>query len=155
LTFVSYLRAIADGKIDPVEATKAYHGDLDRLGIKPYRPLKDDLQLTTTATNYAGTGTKVSLATPAPQKSAIHADQPKPKVTFSSSGPSPKRNAEPGRGSSKPAQATAASPAANGFPRKSDGSPDFRLMTPAQKLALSRQRIQSGMTSLGNGQNGK
>jgi hypothetical protein len=154
LTFVSYLRAIADGKIDPIEATRAYHGDLERLGIKPYRPLKDDLQLTTTATNYAGSSTKVSLATPEPQKSPTRADRPMPKVTFSSAGPSPKRNSEPARGSSKPAQAAAALPLANGFPRKADGSPDFKLMTPAQKLALSRQKIRSDLTSSGNGQNG-
>jgi hypothetical protein len=62
LTFVSYLRAIADGKIAAAEAVKAYHGDLQKLGIKPYRPLKEDMELTTTATSYAGTGSVVSLA---------------------------------------------------------------------------------------------
>ena len=56
LTFVSYLRAIADGKIEAAEACKAYHGELEKLKIKPYRPLKDDLELTTTATSYAGGG---------------------------------------------------------------------------------------------------
>ena len=154
LTFVSYLRAIADGRIDPVEATRAYHGDLDRLGIKPYRPLKDDLQLTTTATSYAGSGTKVSLTAPSPKKSATQADRPKPKVTFSATSPSPKRHAEPAQGPSKPAQASAARPDGNSFPRKADGSPDFKLMTPAQKLALSRQRIHADMTR-GNGRNGR
>src|SRR5688572_15533626 len=33
LTFVTYLRAIADGKISSEEAVKAYHGDLERLQI--------------------------------------------------------------------------------------------------------------------------
>src|SRR3954464_8027583 len=35
LTFVSYLRAIADGKIGAEEATRAYHGELERLKIPP------------------------------------------------------------------------------------------------------------------------
>src|SRR5215208_4189699 len=64
LTFVTYLRAIADGKIAAAEAVKAYHGDLERLKIKPQRALKEDMELTATATSYAGTGTSVSLAKP-------------------------------------------------------------------------------------------
>ncbi len=46
LTFVRYLRAIADGEIDAVEACRAYHGDLERLGIRPRLSLVDDLQIT-------------------------------------------------------------------------------------------------------------
>ncbi len=46
LTFVRHLRAIADGKIDAAEACRSYHADLERLGIRPHRPLTDDLQLT-------------------------------------------------------------------------------------------------------------
>jgi hypothetical protein len=65
LTFVTYLRAIADGKIAADEAVKAYHGDLEKLKIKPVRALKEDMQLTETATSYAGTGSTVSLNNPA------------------------------------------------------------------------------------------
>src|SRR3954447_25285406 len=61
LTFVSFLRAIADGQVTPEEAVKAYHGELGRMGIKPYRPLKDDMELTMTATSYAGTGGTVAV----------------------------------------------------------------------------------------------
>ncbi len=61
LTFVSYLRAIADGKIGAEEATRAYHGELEKLKIPPYRALKDDLQLTATATSYAGGGSVVAV----------------------------------------------------------------------------------------------
>jgi hypothetical protein len=46
LTFVRYLRAIADGELDAAEACRSYHADLGRLGIRPHRPLDDDLQLT-------------------------------------------------------------------------------------------------------------
>jgi hypothetical protein len=40
---------------------RAYHGELQKLELKPYRELKADLELTTTATSYAGTGATVSL----------------------------------------------------------------------------------------------
>src|SRR5215213_7434330 len=62
LTFVTFLHAIANGKIGAAEAVKAYHGELEKLKLKPYRDLKADLELTTTATSYAGTGSSVSLA---------------------------------------------------------------------------------------------
>ena len=55
LTFVRYLRAIADDQVLPEEAVRAYHGDLQRLKIRPSRSLEDDLQLTTTAQSYGGT----------------------------------------------------------------------------------------------------
>ena len=54
LAFVRFLRAIADGQIDAEEACRAYHGELAKLGIKPHRPLSDDLQLTSTSAAYAG-----------------------------------------------------------------------------------------------------
>jgi hypothetical protein len=46
LTFVRHLRAIADGQLDAAEACRSYHADLERLGIRPNRPLDEDLQLT-------------------------------------------------------------------------------------------------------------
>jgi len=45
-TFVRYLRALADGDIDATEACRAYHADLERLGIRPRRSLEDDLAFT-------------------------------------------------------------------------------------------------------------
>jgi hypothetical protein len=54
LTFVRYLRALADDHIDAVEACRAYHADLGRLGIRPHRSLEDDMTLTDTALAYAG-----------------------------------------------------------------------------------------------------
>src|SRR5688572_11569791 len=123
LTFVTYLHAIANAKISAEEATKAYHGDLERLKIKPYRPLKEDLELTTTATSYAGTGSTVSLAGAKRKATTPPAGmKPRPKVTVSTTAP-PARPA--------PAQATAratsiASP--DGFPRLANGQPDFKNM---------------------------
>jgi len=54
LTFVRYLRAVADDEIGPEEAVRAYHGDLAKLGIRPQRALDEDLQRTYTATSYSG-----------------------------------------------------------------------------------------------------
>jgi len=54
LTFVRYLRAIADGAIGAAEACRAYHADLERLGIRPNRPLEEDLKLTDRALAGAG-----------------------------------------------------------------------------------------------------
>jgi hypothetical protein len=46
LTFVSHLRAIADGGLDAREACRSYHAELKQLGITPHRPLEQDLELT-------------------------------------------------------------------------------------------------------------
>ncbi|HOM17835.1 MAG TPA: hypothetical protein PLQ00_10935, partial [Thermoguttaceae bacterium] len=46
LTFVKYLRAVADEQILPAEAVRAYHNDLAKLGLRPHRSLEDDLQRT-------------------------------------------------------------------------------------------------------------
>lgn len=46
LTFIEFLRRIADGEIGPVEAVKAYHAALAEMGVRPHRPLRADLQTT-------------------------------------------------------------------------------------------------------------
>ena len=46
LTFVRWLRAIADGRIEAADACRSYHADLKRIGVRPFRPLAEDLQLT-------------------------------------------------------------------------------------------------------------
>ena len=143
LTFVTYLRAIADGKIGAAEAVKAYHGDLERLKLKPYRPLKEDMASTTQATSYAGTSTAVKPS-PAP---AATATKPKPRVTMSTSTGS----AFPRRGQASAVAAPAPASVDGGFPKKGDGSPDFSKMTAVQKVALARQRIKSDITRNGNG----
>lgn len=52
LTFIEFLRRIVDGEVGPDEAVKAYHGVLQKLGIKPVRHLSQDLQLTKTRMSY-------------------------------------------------------------------------------------------------------
>src|SRR5688572_22411417 len=113
LTFVKYLRALADGQIASGEAVKAYHADLEKLRIKPTRALRDDLQASSTASAYSGTTT--------------------------------------GRTKPSPVAARAVIPAPASPPLKPDGSPDFKKMTAAQKVAYSRQRIAA---DLSRGENG-
>jgi hypothetical protein len=52
LAFIDLLRRIVDGEVAPVEAVKAYHGVLQKKGIRPQRPLQADLQLTTNKMSY-------------------------------------------------------------------------------------------------------
>jgi hypothetical protein len=59
LSFVKFLRLITDGVISPEEAVRAYHGVLQELGIKPHRPLADDLTLQTNVMSYGGTSASV------------------------------------------------------------------------------------------------
>ena len=56
LTFIQYLRRLADDELEPVEAVKAYHADLERLSIRPRRKLEQDLQPTPTGTSYDSSG---------------------------------------------------------------------------------------------------
>jgi hypothetical protein len=44
LAFVRHLRALADGQTEPADAVRSYHAEIEKLGIKPLRPLSDDLQ---------------------------------------------------------------------------------------------------------------
>src|SRR5207249_2430923 len=69
LAFIQFLRLIADGEVSAEEAVEAYHGVLQRLGIKPQRSLEDDMKLQTNVMNYGGNG-KVISAPPA-ARSAI------------------------------------------------------------------------------------
>lgn len=65
LTFIKYLRAIADSQIMPKEAVKAYHGDLQKLNIKPKRSLDDDLK------SIAGSDSYNAKSGDQPKKSSV------------------------------------------------------------------------------------
>src|SRR6185437_2378147 len=71
LTFVRFLHAIANGQIGAEEACRAYHGELAKLEIKPYRPLKDDLEATVTVSNYAGNAKPPAVASAKPRTAVI------------------------------------------------------------------------------------
>jgi hypothetical protein len=61
LAFVHFLRLIADGEVGPEEAVRAYHGVLQKLAIRPWRPLEEDLKLQTNIMNYGGNATAIGL----------------------------------------------------------------------------------------------
>jgi hypothetical protein len=44
--FVHFLRQVADGHLNAIDATRAYHRHLQDAGIAPTRSLTDDLDLT-------------------------------------------------------------------------------------------------------------
>lgn len=53
LTFVKFLRALADEELTAEDAVKAYHGELQALVLSPKRSLEDDLVLTDPGLSYA------------------------------------------------------------------------------------------------------
>lgn len=115
LSFVQFLRWIADEQVTPEEAVRAYHGVLQGLGIQPKRTLDEDMQLTETTLSYAGSGRSVSLP--------------------------PRPAAAPPR---QPAAAAPAAQDGNGeptYPKKPDGTPDFARMTPDERLAYHQARL--------------
>ncbi|MEX0775312.1 MAG: hypothetical protein WD042_06305 [Phycisphaeraceae bacterium] len=59
-TFIQHLRWLADGELnDPAEAVRSYHAALEKVGLRPYRALKEDLTATLRGSAYgsgAGAG---------------------------------------------------------------------------------------------------
>ncbi|OHB80811.1 MAG: hypothetical protein A2W31_00240 [Planctomycetes bacterium RBG_16_64_10] len=95
LTFVYYLRALADGQIGPHEAVRAYHADLQRLKIAPHRPLADDLQQTSAALSYGGAAvasgrSDTAAGTARPTGSRAQPTNPAPQPDFSTMTPAEK-----------------------------------------------------------------
>ena len=53
-SFVRFLRVVADGDLAAAEGVRAYHGELQKLGVQPHRPLEADLARSETASAYGG-----------------------------------------------------------------------------------------------------
>lgn len=113
LSFVQCLRLIADDQMAAEEGVKFYHGLLAKLNIKPYRPLAEDLKATSQAVSYGGgTTAVVDGAKDAAKTASAPASAVKP-------------------------EAKKESPA---WPMTYDGKPDFKRMTPAQKVAYHQAK---------------
>jgi len=156
LAFVHFLRLIVEGQVGPIEAVKAYHAVLSRLGLRPHRGLEEDLQLTDQSMSYAGTnGSKAVASKPALATT--------PALAVSSSGnghcqchsqasPLIKEAAGHcgcnGKGTVVTESIGAVSRynhvIANGHSPSSNGRPDFSKMSPAERLAYHRQRLGLG-----------
>ena len=142
LTFVSYLRAIADGRIKSDEAVRAYHSDLQKLGIKPYRPLKEDSELTINVSSYSGSAVVVPAKVPAATPAAFDEKSPNPSIRDAA--PKPANRVAPV--STKVEPKSTAAPIPTGLPLTATGAPDFKKMSAAQKVAYARQRIQNDLS---------
>jgi hypothetical protein len=120
LAFVELLHRIVAGEISPEEAVRAYHGVLQRLGIRAARSLADDMQLHSGVMSYGGT-TSVSIPAGVPRAGAS-----------SSAG---KRRCGCGCGcdGSDPRPLTC-----DGKPP--DATPDFSKMSVAEKLAYNKAK---------------
>jgi len=46
LSMVTLMRQVVDGTVSPAEAVRAYHGELQRQSLRPFRSLEDDSQVT-------------------------------------------------------------------------------------------------------------
>jgi hypothetical protein len=162
LAFVHFLRLIVEGRIGPVEAVKAYHSVLGRLGLRPHRTLEDDLKLTDQSMSYAGTSTSIatgrSSKTEAPPVSNGAPRTPTAGRPDSASCPC-QLHAGSHSGGSDSCACTNVRPlvtesysisrynhaTSNGNGRAhSNGRPDFARMTPEDRLAYHRERLGLG-----------
>jgi hypothetical protein len=117
LAFIEMLRLITDGKISPDEAVRAYHGVLQGKGIKPQWTLDEDLKLTDQAMSYDGSAGRRATGdvrnNPLAQARTVATDR--------ESGDRPAPGSD--------------------WPKRNDGSPDFAIMTSAQRLTYDRWRM--------------
>jgi hypothetical protein len=142
LAFIEFLRLIVEGVISPEEAVRAYHGTLDRLGVRPQRSLDDDMRLETNVMSYSGTGVSMprSIGGPTPnvKPAAAHncGCHAKPSKTSNSS-----------TGAAAPAGKQGCSchdaqpaPPAKSAPAGAASEPDFSKMTSSEKLAYNQAK---------------
>jgi hypothetical protein len=125
LAFIEMLRMIADQKISPEEAVRAYHGILEARKIKPKLPLEKDLELTDAAMSYGGGGSR-----------SVVSVQNNPIARGSSSHSGAQSQASNSNSNSTPTPVSV-----NGWPKFSNGAPDFERMTNAQRRAYDKDRL--------------
>ena len=165
LAFVHFLRLIVDRQLEPIEAVRAYHAVLERLGIKPHRALETDLQLTDQSMSYAGgsrkTVTRDGSANSVSARPAMTTIQPAKIASagatcgchsHETNGKKPSTNGIAGHcGCERPLVTESKSsysrqvPVREGQPAaSSNGRPDFSRMSPAERLAYHRERLGLG-----------
>ena len=148
LAFIQFLRLIADGQIGAVDAVRAYHAVLQRLGIRAHRSLEEDLKPQATSMSYGGSSTSV-VVPPMPTPSS-NGSAPAVAPVLAS----PKSNGSCGCGCGTCDDAPKSAPAEkptkqqpvdrNGFPSLPGGLPDFSRMDVATRLEYHRRRLGLG-----------
>jgi hypothetical protein len=130
LAFIRFLRLIADGEITAEEAVRAYHGVLQKLGIRPHRSLTEDMELRSGIMSYGGSDKVISI----PRRAGVPED-----VQMSSAAPSVECHCSrdgnttgscscPTRGEPPPTE------------RSAKEAPDFTKMTHREKVAYHLAR---------------
>jgi hypothetical protein len=112
LAFIEMLRLITQGRVSPEEAVRAYHGVLQARGIKPNRPLEEDLTITDQSMSYDGSTRR---------RAAVEI-RDNPLAGIESETANNHRAAE-------------------NWPKLPDGRPAFERMDSAQRLAYDRARL--------------
>lgn len=121
LAFIEMLRHITDGRINPEEAVHAYHGVLQAKGIKPNRPLEDDLKSMDQTMSYDGSA--VRRASAEIRNNPLANGKPATKSELAASS-TPEKNGE-----------------VVDWPTSADGSPDFSKMNSVQRRAYDAARL--------------
>jgi hypothetical protein len=159
LAFVSFLRLIVEGRIGPVDAVKAYHAVLAKLGLRPERSLDDDLQLTDQSMSYSGAARPRSAIAQRHAAAAQAPGEPAPALASTQSthecrcqtSSAAVNAAAPVCTCRRPivtesasvvSRYNAASP--HDQPVPDNGRPDFARMSPTDRLAYHRRRLGLG-----------
>jgi hypothetical protein len=163
LAFVHFLRLIVEGQVGPVDAVKAYHAVLGRLGLRPHRAIEDDLKLTDQSMSYAGTSKPVTTAggpskpeaQPASNGVATHFTASAPQASqacacHSQPAKKPEAAEKCGCSNGRPLVTESYSSSrynhvtSGGNGHHSNGRPDFARMSPVERLAYHRERLGLG-----------
>ena len=135
LAFVRFLRLIVQGEISPEEAVRAYHGVLHQLGIRPKRPLEEDLQLQTAVMSYSGHST---VTVPAGVPSAAGSS-----AQGGTKSPCPCGGTGPVCHCKKEEKTPPASKTSRPGGSPAEQAPDWAAMSPQQRLQYHLQRLRS------------
>jgi hypothetical protein len=122
LAFIEMLRLITESRITPEEAVRAYHAVLEAKQIAPRLPLEKDLELTDQSMSYDGSDAR--RATVAIRNNPVAASAPARRAT----------------------ERQASVVNKNGlmdWPRLANGGPNFDNMTPNQRVAYDKWRLQN------------
>ncbi len=133
LAFIQFLRLIVEGVIGPAEAVRAYHAVLGKLGLRPQRPLEEDLQLQSTAMSYASNGSSAKVTVP-----------PLPKATDKPDSLSKNLSTMAHNGNGAPSIGNGIQSSSE-IPTLANGLPDFAHMTVDQRLNYHRRRLGLGV----------
>ncbi len=157
LAFVQFLRLIVEGQIGPVDAVKAYHAVLGKLGITPHRSLDIDLKITEQSMSCGSTPAVVVPVPARPVVAPPAAPSMDGGLIAAHAAASSGNGAHPCacQGATTPSSTSCAcktpkvteslaTTRTRDLPSSSNGRPDFTTMSPADRLDYHRRRLGLG-----------